>query len=96
MGVSLDMIVAIDWFGDPWEAVVILGNSCLCWGITGFFFVTIRVLGIICWLIGFRFQEVIVVRVGWPPLWVVQMVRTFAGTFCPRVAGRGATICWRV
>ena len=30
MGVSLDMIVAIDWFGDPWEAVVILGNSCLC------------------------------------------------------------------
>ena len=68
MGVFLVGIGAIDWFGDPWKAAVILGNSCLCWGITALFFVRIRVFGIVGWLIGFRFQGMIVVRVRWRPL----------------------------
>ena len=37
----------LDWFGDPWKAVVILGNSCLCWGITESFFVRNRVFEIV-------------------------------------------------
>ena len=39
MGVFLDGVGVLNWFDDPWKAVVILGNSCLCWGITKFFLI---------------------------------------------------------
>ena len=39
MGVFLDGVGVLNWFDDPWKAVVILGNSCLCWGITELFFI---------------------------------------------------------